>query len=219
MNKLGVHFPPYEVDIQSNPASLPPAPQPAGAGKRLIVLVPAEANYPTLTQRVWELANGLACHVLFLSLCTDPVQESGLRRQLATMSAMVQDARVCADARIETGSSWVNAVKSNAGAGDMIVCFAEQRAGLLQRPMSQILQANLEMPVYVLSGLSPQKLARPHWLSQTLGWIGSVGIIAGAFLLQIQILSLSKTWAQTTLLILSMLGEIGLIWGWNSLLS
>src|SRR5512143_910024 len=135
MNKLGVHFPSYEVDAQSDAAPLPHAPVSAApeAVRRLIVLVPANANYPTLTQRVWELANALACHVLFLSLCTYPVQESGLRRQLATMSDMVQDARVCADARIETGSSWVNAVKSNARAGDMIVCFAEQRAGLLQR--------------------------------------------------------------------------------------
>lgn len=221
MNKLGLHFPSYDIDTQSDPATLPQALVNTNleAARRLIVLVPADTNYATVTQRVWELANTLACHVLLLSLCPDPVQESSLRRQLVTMSAMVQDGKVCAEARVESGPSWVNAVKSNVRDGDMIVCFAEQRAGLLHRPLSQILQANLETPVYILSGLSPQKFSRPTWLSQTLGWIGSIGIIAGAFLLQIQILSLSENWAQTTLLILSMLGEIGLIWGWNSLLS
>src|SRR5512143_112382 len=114
MNKLGVHFPSYEVDAQSDAAPLPHAPVSAApeAVRRLIVLVPANANYPTVTQRVWELANALACHVLLLSLCTDPVEESSVRRQLITMSAMVQDARVCAEVRVESGSNWVNAINS-----------------------------------------------------------------------------------------------------------
>ncbi len=224
MNKLDLHVPSYEIDARSDAASLPHAPiSPAlEAVRRLIVLIPADADYTPLARRIWEVANTLTGQVVLLSLCTDPVQESSLRRQLITMSALIQDVKVCVETRIESGSSWMNAVKSNAEAGDMIVCFAEQREGLLHRPLSQILQANLETPVYILSGLSPQnfqKLSQPNWVSQSLGWIGSLGIIAGAFLLQIQILSLSEHWAQTTLLILSMLAEIGLIWGWNSLLS
>ncbi len=221
MNKLGLHVTSYEIDARSDAASLPHAPiNPAlEAVRRLIVLIPADADYTPLARRIWEVANTLTGQVVLLSLCTDPVQESSLRRQLITMSALIQDVKVCVETRIESGSSWMNAVKSNVEAGDMIVCFAEQRAGLLQRPLSQILQANLETPVYILSGLSSRKVSQPGWLVRSLGWIGSFGIIAGAFLLQIQILSLSEHWAQTTLLILSMLAEIGLIWGWNSLLS
>jgi hypothetical protein len=49
--------------------------------------------------------------------------------------------------------------------------------------------------------------------------MGSIGIIAGSALLQIRITSLSQDWAQTTLLILSVIGEAWLIWGWNSLFS
>ncbi len=220
MNKLDLHVPSYEIDARSKTVARPhPATTQSEAAHRLIVLVPADAVTPAVTQRIWELANTFECQVLFLSLCTDPIQESSLRRQLITMSAMVQDNKICAEARVETETSWVNAVKSNVADGDMIVCFAEQRAGLLQRPLSQILQANLETPICILSGLSPQKLSRPGWVSQALGWIGSIGIIIGAFVLQVQILSLSEQWAQSTLLILSMLCEVGLIWGWNSLLS
>lgn len=192
------------------------APEPV---RRLVVLVPTEANYAAVTHRVWELANTLGGQILFLSLCEDEAQESSIRRQLITMSAMIQDGRVYADTRVEFGSNWVSAVRSDLHDGDMIVCFAEQRTGLLHRPLSQVLTANLSAPIYILSGLFPQKLAEPKRLSGLLGWVGSFGIIVAFFLLQVRILSLSENWVQTPLLILSMLGEVGFIWGWNALFS
>ncbi len=190
-----------------------------GTAHRLIVLIPAEADATAATRRIWELANALECHILLLSLYTDAAQEASLRRQLVTMSAMIQNDKVCADVRVEAGANWVNAVRSNLRDGDMIVCFAEQRTGLMHRPLSQILQSNLSAPVYILSGLYPQSLPQVSLLSQILSWAGSIGIIAGAFLLQIRIVSLSEDWAQTTLLILSVIGEVLTIWGWNSLFS
>jgi hypothetical protein len=101
----------------------------------------------------------------------------------------------------------------------MLVCSSEQYEGLMHRPLSQILQANLEAPVYILSGLYLQNLTGLTLLSQILLWTGSIGILLGSFLLQIRITSLSQDWAQTVLLILSVIGEIWLIWGWNSLFS
>lgn len=187
--------------------------------RRLIVLVPADTNYAAVLHRVWELAKALEVQILFLSLCEEEAQESSIRRQLITMSAMVQDGRVCAEARVEVGSNWVNAIRSDLHDGDMLVCFAEQRTGLLHRPLSQVLRANLSTPIYILSGLSTQKPAGPNRFSQLFGWTGSLGIIIAAFILQIQIVSLSENWVQTSLLILSMLAEIGLIWGWNALFS
>lgn len=189
------------------------------AARRLIVLVPADVNSTALTHRVWKLAQATGCQILFLSLCTDEAEESSLRRQLITMSAMIQDGKVCVEARVEIGSNWVQSVRSKVQEGDMIVCFAEQRAGLLHRPLSQILQSNIKAPVYILSGLAPQDLPRSNWLSQIFAWVGSIGIIIGACLLQVRITSLPQDWAQTTLLIFSVIGEIWLVWGWNSLFS
>ncbi len=186
---------------------------------RLIVLIPPDTNSAAVMHRVWKLANTFGSRILFLSLCEEEAQESSIRRQLVTMSAMVADGRVCAEARVEVGSNWVSAVRSDLHDGDMIVCFAEQRTGLLHRPLSQVLQANLSAPIYILSGLSHQSLSGPGRFAQLLGWTGSIGIIVAAFVLQVQIVSLSQNWVQTSLLILSMLGEIGLIWGWNTLFS
>jgi hypothetical protein len=185
--------------------------------RRLIVLVPDDSNYTTMTHRIWELANALGCQILFLSLYADEAQESSQRRQLITMSAMIQDGNVRVETRVETGSNWVNAVRAYLHDGDMIVCFAEQRIGLLHRPLSQILQSNLNAPVYIFPGLYPKSPSQSTWRSQIMAWLGSIGIIVGAFLLQIRIASMPADWVQTALLILSLTAEIWLIGGWNSL--
>jgi hypothetical protein len=209
--------------IKSIPPSLTLSPAPvSGPGPvgRLIVLVPElEWDYIPAMHRIWELADAQSARVLLISLCKDPRQELSLRRALVTFCAMVQDGRISAEAKVEIGTNWVDAVKRNYQEGDMIVCFAEQRVGLLHRPLSQILHSNLNAPLYILSGLYPQNLSRSNWFSQLIAWIGSIGIIAGSSLLQIRIISLPQDWAQTTLLILSVLVEIWLIGGWNSLFS
>lgn len=187
---------------------------------RLIVLVPdADVDYAAATRRVWELATNMGARILFIGLCNHAAQESSLRRQLITMSAMAQDSRVSAEAKVQFGTNWVDVVKSNWQAGDMIVCFAEQRAGLLYRPLSQILQSNLDIPLYILSGLYPQSPSRLNLLSIIPLWAGLISIVVISFLLQIRIIALPQDWAQTTLLILSVTVELWLIWAWNNLFS
>jgi hypothetical protein len=207
--------------IDTIPSSLTPAPTALSGlepAPRLIVLVPdLEADTLPALHRIWELANARHAHVLLLSLCTDSAQEPSLRRSLIHMAAMVQDGHVLAEVKVEMESSWVDAVKRNHQPGDTIVCFAEQRAGLLHRPLSQILQSNLKIPVYILSGLYQPK---PKWslLPQIMAWLGFLGILTGFFLLQINIVQASKGGMQSILLIFSLIPEYWLIIFWNSLL-
>jgi len=203
----------HSLRSQGN-ASLSTGPVPAG---RLIVLVPFDSDYAAATRRIWELAVATCTRVLFLGLCQDMAEEPSLRRQLVTISALVGDGRVVAEAKVEIGTNWVNAVKRNYQAGDMIVCFAEQRAGILHRPLSQILESKLNMPVYILSGLYTQDSPQSNPFAQISAWMGSIGIIIGSSLLQIRIAATPQDWAQTTLLILSVVFEAWLIWVWNSL--
>jgi len=184
---------------------------------RLIVLVPTDWNSHAVTRRLWKLARTLGAHIQFLGLCKEAEQEPGLRRGLVTMASLLQNEGVCVDVKVELGTDWVEAVKRNYQPDDMIVCFAEQRAGLLQRPLSQILRSNIKGMVYILSGSYPQTDTRPPWLSQIMAWIGPLAIIVLAFLFQVRITSLPQDWAQTSLLILSVMGEVWLISLWNSL--
>jgi hypothetical protein len=133
------------------------------------------------------------------------------------MASLLEDGRICAQVKVEVGMNWVDIVRSNYRAGDTIVCFADQREGILHRPLSQILQSNLKAPVYILSELRPDP-GLSTWYSQILAWSGSLAIIIGLFLLQVRLMSLPSDWIQTTLLIFSMIAEAWLIKVWNSLL-
>ena len=183
---------------------------------RLIVLVPPEGDYMAATRRVWEVAHTLGCHILFLTLCTDAAREASLRRQLITMSAMVQDGKISADVQVETRANWVSAVRSNLESGDTIVCFAGQRAGLWHRPLSQILQSNLKAPVYILSDLYAQRPSRSNWGSQILVWAGTIGIILGFGILQATVVQLPEAWIQNVFLILLIIPEFWLICAWHT---
>jgi hypothetical protein len=132
------------------------------------------------------------------------------------MSAMVADGNGSVDSKIEFGRNWLGVVKSNWHTGDVIVCFAEQHTGLMKKPLSQILEANLNATVYVLSGLYPLNPSRPKWLPGAMTWAGSIGIIAGFFWLDVKIAQMPQDWAHTSLLYLSLLVEVGLIWVWNT---
>ena len=187
-----------------------------GPVRRLMVLVPVEIDHTMVARRVWELAYTLGCHILFLSLCEDIAQEASLRRKLIMMSAMVQDGNVFAEGRVEVGTNWVCAVQSSLQADDMILCLLEQRTGLLQKPLHQILKTNVNVPIYVFSDVRPPK-SKQNWISPILPWIGFLAIITGFGFLQVEITQLSGGWFQTVLLLVSTLNEIWLIWVWNRL--
>lgn len=217
MNKLNFPYPSYDVAADSLTLPGVPVNTSLELARRLIILVPPDCDYNSVIHRVWKLAKASESHVQLLGLCKEEAQEPSLRRGLVTMASLLQDGNVSAELNVEFGANWVEAVKRNSREGDMIVCFAEQRAGLLQRPLSQILQSNLKNPIYILSSLSLPNPPRSHWLSQMKGWLGSLAIIVIAFLFQIQITSLPQDWIQTTLLILSVIAETWLIGVWNSL--
>jgi len=218
MRWLGFGYRGDMTRIDTIPPSLTPAPashsglEPA---HRLIVLVPdGEADYLPAISRIWELANAQEASILLLGLYKDTRQELSLRRGLITMCAMLRDGHVLAEVNVEMGTNWVDVVKRNYQTGDMIVCFAEQRVGLRHKPLSQILQSNLKIPVYILSGLYMPK-TKSKLLSQVIAWLGFLGILIGFFVLQINIVQISGGGLQSILLILSIIPEFWLIWALN----
>jgi hypothetical protein len=183
--------------------------------RRFIVLIPdMEFDSAFAAQRIWKLANATSAHVQFLGLCTDAAQEPSLRRKLIALSALVQDGGIPSEVKVEIGTSWMESVKRNYQKGDTIVCFEEQRAGLLHRPLNQILNATLDAPVYVLSN-PRQRKTKPNWSSQIFAWSGSLGVIIGFGILQAKIGQLPKDGFQSILLILSIIPEFWLVWVWN----
>jgi hypothetical protein len=211
MKKLDVQPPAFVV----SPASLPdlkPAP-------RLIVLVPDfEADPALVAQKIHSAAKTLESRVQLIGLSKDAMNEPSVRRRLVSLSAMVADAAIFVESKVEIGNNWLNAVSPHWRQGDVIVCFAEQNAGFGNKPLHQILQSNLNATIYVLSGIQIKKeQSLPHWASSTVAWIGSVGLILGFFWLQVKLSQPPQNWFHTALIYGSLFAEAGSIWVWNNL--
>jgi hypothetical protein len=209
MEKFDVHIPDLHLITDTTSQTRP---QPAG---RLIVLIPPNAESTTMTHRIWELANGSDKYVQLLSLCHDAAQAPGMYRQLVTMAELMRDGKVAAEAQVEIGNNWAGLVSNHYETGDMIVCLASQRVGLFSKPLSQILQSRLNAPIYILSDVYRPEKEKINRASQLVAWAGSLGLIAGFFILQARIVMLPADWIQTSLLLITLAAELWLVWSWN----
>jgi hypothetical protein len=176
----------------------------------------SDADVSSVARKIWELANALGSRVQFLGLCKDESREPTLRRRIIALSSMVSDGSISVESKIEFGSNWLDFVKSHWNKGDVVACFAEHRTGFANRPLSQILEANLNATVYVLPEFQLEH-PRPAWISSALSWTGSLVVIAFFFWGQARLTQLPQDWAHTSLLYLSIFIEVGLIWLWSSL--
>jgi len=212
MNKPDVSSPPFAISPASHSDS-EPAP-------RLIVLFPAsEPDTHDLENRIWEIARSLQLNVLLLSVTNDFEEEYQLRRKLITMSAMIKDPFVATDILIEHGNDWVKQVKKIWRKGDIVACYANQKAGLMRKTLDEILRSSLNMPVYILADSQSVKSSKPGVLSQVLFWSGTLAILGGFFWAEAQLVKLPQDWAHSALLYVCVFIELVLILLWNSLFS
>jgi hypothetical protein len=183
---------------------------------RLLVLTPwLEGDLTPMAGRVWQLAGAAGVNVLFLGMCREAAQEASLRRKLITLAAMLKDGGIRAEAEVVRASDWVEAVKPRLLEGDMLICMADQRTGLMQRPLGDLLRARLDAPLTILSGFSPALDAHPKWGTRLAAWGGLIAIVLLFSLLQAGILLALKEWT-TGWMLLSIAAEYGSIAAWNN---
>src|SRR5512138_2494886 len=133
MNKLNAHAAsfPKVVTIEAD-TSIPTSE--VDRSPCLIVLVPPDSDSSSFTRRLCRLATETNSNIQLLGVCSDANQELALRRDLVTVAALIRDARVYVETRVELGTDWLAAVKQSYQKGDMIVCIADQSVGLRRRP-------------------------------------------------------------------------------------
>jgi hypothetical protein len=169
-----------------------------------------------VARRLWELAEATGANIRLVGLCSDPDQEPGLRRTLVSMAAMVNYGQISAEVESVISKDWITAIQSRCQPGDMVVCLEEKPAGVLRKPLDQLLQPVLSVPLYILSGLSYQTDSPANARSQTVAWIGFLAIILGFLVLQVKIYQFASDW-QTMLEITSTAVEFWALWKWNRL--
>jgi hypothetical protein len=121
---------------------------------------------------------------------------------------------IASDSETVVSRNWLEVVQSRLQPSDMIVCSQGSSSGSHQKLLNPILQADLGVPLYILSRTEMQVTARPAWLLSAAAWIGSLAILIAFFWLQVKIDQLTGEWS-VALQLLSIPLEFGLIWFWN----
>ncbi|MGE5379011.1 MAG: hypothetical protein ACM3XO_28470, partial [Bacteroidota bacterium] len=142
--------------------------------------------------------------------------ESSLRRTLVKMAAMVNYDHVSAQTEVIFGTDWMKAVKSRCQPGDMVVCVDHEQYGVQKKPLPEILQPDLDVPLYILPGFDPQNNSSLWWMAQAVAWTGFIVLILGFSLLQVKIILLATSWT-IFLELLTTAVEFWLILVWNHL--
>jgi len=218
MNNLDISIPTFAISPASCSDPSTRSGQRPGPAPRLIVLLPAsEPDTHDLENRIWEIARSLQLNVLLLSLTNDLDEESQLRRKLITMAAMIKDPYVSTEIIIEHGNDWVRQVKKLWRKGDIVACYANQKAGILRKALDQILRSSLNMPVYILADARAVKSTKSTLLAQSFFWLGSLAVVGGFFWAEARLVQLPQDWAHSALIYVCLFAEFVFILLWNSL--
>ena len=197
----------------------------AGPERAVVVILDAEEE-ALLASRILEFVHVRGLPVLLVGVVQNATSEAALRRHLVTIAAFLREetARMGAtlapvEIQMERGRDWIGHIKSQLHPGDRLACYSEQTAGILGRPLSEILASGLSMPIYTFEGLRRQRHNRQNHVAQVASWGASFASIAGFFVLQARIVSSVQGGIQTVLLLITLGAEAGLIWLVNSLLA
>lgn len=184
---------------------------------RLIVLVPnSELDLALAARKIREVAKAMESRIQLLGLSRDAAHEPGIRRQLVTLAAMIEDPTLMVESKVEYGRDWLNALRFHWHQGDVIVCFAEQLSNASGTSLSNILERELNTVVYVIGEIKRHhKNQTPVWLYNLLAWAGSIALIVGFFGVQANLVQTPQNVLHTLLFYISLFAEVGLIWLWN----
>jgi hypothetical protein len=196
----------------------PPVIKPPEPTARFIVPVThPEADLAVMAPRLLQLADHAGAGILLLGLCDAPEQELSMRRAVATFRALLNNGSVSATSEVMVGGDWLHLVKAHWRPGDIVVCLDEQPAAVSKKSLSQALARDVDMPILFVSMAQRQEHLQRAWLPQAAAWAGSMAIILGFLILQIQAGDFAGKFTSilqlTTLCI-----EVALIIGWNALL-
>ncbi len=183
--------------------------------RRLVVLVPDDdLDEACLARRVWQLAACSCLRVLYLALPPDQPGAVSPQRRMAELAALTSDRSVQAQGVASEASNWRQALENILQPGDLLVCLAGQPAvGRVKRHLLLGVQIaeTFARPVYLLGNV-PLALKQPSsHTREILGWVISIALIAGFFVLQINIDRTALRSVSTLFLCLSVVAEIYLL--------
>jgi hypothetical protein len=226
MNRLDSHV--QMPALMKAAPTMVPCTESAG---RLAVVIVEVTEEALLASRILELARPLGLPIVLVGIAPDRADERKIRRNLVRIAAFIREGDALYQARPERidhatrveieivqGKDWAGQMKSFLQHDDMLACYSEQVVGSKQRPLTDILASSTNTPIYSFSGLRITEKSRQNWLPQAAAWLASLVSIAGCFVVQARIVMALQGWAQSLLLLVTLIAEAGLIWLLNSLI-
>jgi hypothetical protein len=190
--------------------------------RRMVVIVPAgELDERRLGLEIGKIALPGRMDIVFLALAFDPETDKALRRRLVSLTSFVEDRQIRASTRLAFRESWVQAVKEIWQEGDLLVCIQGHRTAsslLARTELGQHLVSALGVPVYVLTAvqLSNEPIKWNHW-REMLVWLSAIAVMVLFGFLQAFIVRNLQDSVSTSVLILSVVLEVLVLWKLNSL--
>lgn len=186
----------------------------------MIVLTPDhDVDEVKFARKIWELFSGKNLSIVFLGMVADPRYAPEARRRLTTLAAMTRDHQTHTETHVAYGRKWLCALGEIYQDGDWILCHEEQievSGFQTERPLSELIVAAYQTPVYMLSGLYPEAIyIRSKALSKTLSWLIFSLMFVLFFFIELGINQHLAGWLKNTLSILAIFFQVLMIWIWN----
>jgi hypothetical protein len=187
---------------------------------RLVVLLPdQEADENKLSRQIYALAQDHRLDVLLVSLVNDPGNEYRALRRMTSLAAIIRDTWVDVETQVLFGHNWIKAIKPILKPGDLIICSEGQTTShhLVQRkPLASTLVTTLHRPVHIIPNyFEAEPSLWPGWIKRLPYWIGVAVILVGFFFIETDVSHAIRDWAGQLTLLLMVLVEAGIIFGWT----
>jgi len=189
---------------------------------RLIVLLPESlAGDSNFARRIYTLAVQAQKDVLYLTLLDKPGNVLTMSRRIATMKAVTESNTVRVGCvQVPTGR-WLQKLDEILRPEDSIVCHELQyvRQGPFKSlAIAEFLKSAVANEIILVKGYyQPQKAMVMEWIRSTVFWLGSLGILGGFTLLELQV-TISLKGASNKLALAAILAlEFSAVWIWNKI--
>lgn len=187
---------------------------------RLIVLLPESlAGDADFARKIYALAVQSQKDVFYLTLLEKPSNILSTSRRIATMKAITESNTVRVGCTQVPTSRWLEKLREILRPDDTIICHEMQyvKQGLFKSlPIAEYLKSTIPNEITMVKGYyKPQKALVMEWVRSAVFWLGSLGILSGFSLLELQI-TMSLKGASNKLALAAILAlEFGAVWIWN----
>ena len=184
----------------------------------LIVFVPEGlTQLNDFARRIHQIAAQEQRDILLFGLIDD--WEQNLGRLLTTLEALTRDNFIQVHSTTACTQNWEASLCKVVKPGDRVLCHDGQyvKTGRLKTQLlTDYLQTKYGLRVMEISGFyNPQKEQITILTRSLLFWIVCLGMIAGFFILEINIDSILQGPSHSVVLLMLLLIEIGTVWTWK----